>query len=271
MRAWLGLLAVLVALVACQADPSDGVAETSTLSAVAISASRVAALGRLEPRLGVIQVAAPSPDAVIGRLLVEEGQRVEGGEVVAIIVGEELRAVQLARAEINVAHAERELQRLEKLQTAGAAPTVDLDRALHDRDVARTARSEARAEFELLRVRAPITGQVLAVHTRAGERAGEQGIVDLGDTSAMYAIAEVYETDIARIRLEQHATISSPVLSQPLQGVVEQIGLTIGQKDILTTDPVADADARVVEVKIRLEQPVSAATLTHLRVDVVLD
>jgi HlyD family secretion protein len=50
--------------------------------------------------------------------------------------------------------------------------------------------------------------------------------------------------------------------------VVERVGLKIDKNDVLTTDPVADADARVVEVEIRITDPAPAARLTNLRVDV---
>jgi HlyD family secretion protein len=54
---------------------------------------------------------------------------------------------------------------------------------------------------------------------------------------------------------------------------VAEIGLQIGKKDVLGTDPVADADARVVEVKIRLDPSSSkqVADLTNLQVNVVID
>jgi HlyD family secretion protein len=52
---------------------------------------------------------------------------------------------------------------------------------------------------------------------------------------------------------------------------VERIGLEVGKKDVLSTDPVADADARVVEVEIRLRDSEPAAALTNLRVEVVLE
>ncbi len=87
----------------------------------------------------------------------------------------------------------------------------------------------------------------------------------------MYAIAEVYETDIGRVRIGQRAVIRSPALPHPLDGIVERIGLKIGKKDVLSTDPVADADARVVEVDILLSEPELAAMFTNLRVDVVID
>ena len=48
-------------------------------------------------------------------------------------------------------------------------------------------------------------------------------------------------------------------------------GLKVGKKDVLSTDPVADADARVVEVDIRLDDAEPAAALTNLRVDVTIE
>jgi HlyD family secretion protein len=119
-------------------------------------------------------------------------------------------------------------------------------------------------------VRSPIEGQVLEIHAREGERVGAEGIVELGRTQAMYAVAEVYETDIGRVRVGQRARITSPALVRDLEGEVERIGLKIGKKDVLGTDPVDDADARVVEVEIRLLEPALAARLTNLRVDVVI-
>jgi HlyD family secretion protein len=51
---------------------------------------------------------------------------------------------------------------------------------------------------------------------------------------------------------------------------VDHIGLQIGKKDVLDTDPAADTDARVVEVKIRLDPEASqvVAGLTYLQVNV---
>jgi HlyD family secretion protein len=120
-------------------------------------------------------------------------------------------------------------------------------------------------------VRAPIDGQILKIHAREGERVGPEGILEIGETAAMYVIAEVYETDIGRVRVGQRARITSPALAQPLEGAVERIGLRIGKQDVLGTDPVADVDARVVEVEVRLDDAAPAAHLTNLRVDVVIE
>jgi ABC exporter DevB family membrane fusion protein len=131
----------------------------------------------------------------------------------------------------------------------------------------------AQAELALASVRTPKNGQVLKIHTWPGELVGNQGILALGETNQMYVRAEVYETDISRVQVGQFAQISTDGLTGNLQGVVDEIGLQIGRQDILGTDPVADADARVVEVKIRLD-PLSSekvAGLTNLEVYVIIN
>jgi hypothetical protein len=53
---------------------------------------------------------------------------------------------------------------------------------------------------------------------------------------------------------------------------VTEIGLQIGKKDVLGTDPAADSDVRVVEVKISLDADSSqkVRTLTNLQVNVII-
>jgi HlyD family secretion protein len=86
----------------------------------------------------------------------------------------------------------------------------------------------------------------------------------------MYAVAEVYETDIGLVRVGQKGRVTSPVLSEALTGTVEQIGNMIAKNDILDVDPTANTDARVVEVKIRLDNSAPAARLINLQVYVLI-
>jgi HlyD family secretion protein len=128
----------------------------------------------------------------------------------------------------------------------------------------------AQARLELTIIRAPRAGRVLKVHTHAGEAIGNNGILDLGDTRQMYAVAEVYETDVGQVKLGQPATISSRngAFDRPLTGRVAEIGWQIFKNDVLDDDPAARADARVVEVKIRLDDSKPVESLTNLQVDV---
>jgi HlyD family secretion protein len=234
--------------------------------------ARVAALGRLEPGEGVIRVAGPPrPAVVIEQLLVEEGDRVEEGQPIATLAGIGVQQADVARLRAELANAERELQRNRSLRR-GSVLSESSFRALElARDVAAARLRGAEAELELSTVRSPITGQVLAVHARRGERVGIDGIAEIGDTAKMYAVAEVYETDIGRVHPGQQARVRSAALDRELPGVVERVGLEIGKQDTLSTDPVAAVDARVVEVRVRLLEPQAAAALTNARVDVVIE
>ena len=93
----------------------------------------------------------------------------------------------------------------------------------------------------------------------------------MGDTSRMRAVAEVYETDIARVQLGQRATITSRALEHPITGKVVELGRMVFKNDVLNVDPAARADARVVEVRIELDDAEAAAGLTNLTVDVLIN
>ena len=97
---------------------------------------------------------------------------------------------------------------------------------------------------------------------------GPDGIAELGRTDQMYAVAEVYETDIGKVHVGQRATITSPALHGELLGTVERIGMKIGKRNVLDDDPAASTDARVVEVHIRLDDSGAVAGLTNLQVEV---
>jgi len=115
-------------------------------------------------------------------------------------------------------------------------------------------------------VRAPVDGVVVEVMVHAGEQVGPAGILELAETGLMYAVAEVYETDIARVRPGQQAIVRSAALRDALAGVVERVGLKVGRLDTMGADPAARSDARVVEVWIALADPARAAGLTDLEV-----
>jgi HlyD family secretion protein len=131
----------------------------------------------------------------------------------------------------------------------------------------------AEARLERTIIRAPSAGRVLRVVTQSGEAIGTNGILDLGDTSQMFVVAEVYETDVGLVRPGQPAVISSRngAFSKPLTGKVSSIGWQIFKNNVLDDDPAANADSRVVEVKIRLDNGKAVEALTNLQVDVKIN
>jgi HlyD family secretion protein len=132
------------------------------------------------------------------------------------------------------------------------------------------------AELDDYYVRSPVAGQVLKINTRVGEQVNtSQGIVELGRTQQMYAIAEIYETDVGKIRVGQRAAVVSEHggFTGTVYGTIDHIGLQIKKQDILDSDPAADKDARVVEVKVRLDarDTPKVASLTNLQVRITVD
>ncbi len=185
--------------------------------------------------------------------------------------------------------AARQSKRKTELLGRGLASDEESERARGDaeagsaacaarRAAARVAESEItagearitrfQAELERGSIRAPFAGRVLDVITRQGEIVGAAGILELGRVGAMYAIAEVYETDVAGVRKGMRATVTSSALPRPLAGIVERVRPKVQKLDTIGTDPAARKDARIVEVEIKLVEPAAAANLTNLQVDV---
>ncbi|MEL7315810.1 MAG: HlyD family efflux transporter periplasmic adaptor subunit [Cyanobacteria bacterium J06559_3] len=155
---------------------------------------------------------------------------------------------------------------------------VDRQVAQVELDRARIAVEQRQADLEDTQVRVPVAGQILRINTRVGEQVNtQQGIVELGRTEQMYAIAEVYETDIVRVQTGQPATITSEYggFEGEVRGIVDHVGLQIGDRQLSegSSNPTQDENARIVEVKIRIvpEDNPKIAALTNMQVRVAID
>jgi len=89
----------------------------------------------------------------------------------------------------------------------------------------------------------------------------------------MLAIAEVYQTDIGKVKLGQQAVITSQAFGGELRGKVSQIGLQVGRQNVFSNQPGENLDSRVVEVKIRLnpEDSKKVASFTNLQVQAAIE
>lgn len=193
-------------------------------------------------------------------------QRTETRRVEEEIENAEATLVQLEEEQnTSVSLAEQQLQSAEADLTLSQVQ-VAVDSAQQNLDLV-----DARLERTI--IRAPRDGRVLRVMVKSGEAITSEGILDFGDTSQMYVVAEVYETDVGRVVLGQPATIVSRngAFDETLTGEVTDIGWQIFKNDVLDDDPAANADARVVEVKIRLDDSDPVQGLTNLQVDVRID
>ena len=171
----------------------------------AMSQERViSSLGRIEPSGGIINLAGPSgPLAVIKELKVSEGDFVKKGHVVAVLDSYSLRQAEVQRLQAVLKNANSKLARQKSLAKTSATSVTNLDAAQLDVNVARADLAAANASLEHALVKSPLDAQVLEIHAQPGERIGIDGLLELGQTQKMYAVAEVYETDIALVTIGQ--------------------------------------------------------------------
>ena len=130
----------------------------------------------------------------------------------------------------------------------------------------------AEVDLDLSQVRAPLAGQIIKVNSKTGEVVSQtNGVVEIGNTSQMYVVAEIYETDIGKIKVGQKANIQSEAFEGEITGKVDRIGLRIAKNDVLGTDPAAKTDVRIIEVKIKLDNSQKVSALTNLQVRVKVE
>jgi HlyD family secretion protein len=298
----------------------------------------VSALGTIAPRGRIRHVAAPSSFSRVGRLMVDEGDQVTPGQVLAHSDDHGLRASELQQAqsqvqiaqskldrllagpdpyEVNVLavslssaaesyqQRERELERATALAKNDSVSRQELEDAKLRVSLAKFAVQELEAKQRLLEsvrqedvqvlraelqaaitrkdtasenlslseIASPIDGRVLRVHVREGERPGESGILELGDTRQMQAIAEVYEADAIRLKIGSPARVMLKSGGRELSGTVTHVRPVVGRKTVLDNDPVSDADARVVEAVIDLPQQdgLIVQSLSNAAVTVIIE
>lgn len=148
---------------------------------------------------------------------------------------------------------------------------VNADQAEVRRAIA--AAKQAKANLEDAYVRSPQNGVVMEIHTRPGELVSEDGIAELGQTSQMYAVAEVYQSDVSKVSPGQQVRVTSDSIPGELRGTVERVGSQVRRQEIINTDPSSNIDSRVVEAHVALDDASSqkAAKFTNLQVRVAIE
>lgn len=164
----------------------------------------------------------------------------------------------------------RILEARKRLAAASVVRKEDIDLAEAEVRAAQADLDQAQLEVETSFVRSPSRARVLRVIAHAGEPIGPSGIAELAETDRMMVIAEVYETDIARVHLGQKAKVTSELLPRALEGVVAYISPLVKPQQTASGNPGAPADARVFEVRIRIPDTDLLADRINGRVDVVI-
>lgn len=244
----------------------------------------IGALGRIEPRSRVIKVShnAGLQSARVEQLFINESDHVNAGDTLAILSDHSKKKaeVEAAIARIKVLEAQRAAEQIlhtynrkehlrhQSLQpdAAVSASQAEAKKMAYEQSLANINRltaeiQQAQAEMKVAQaeldntiLRAPIHGMILRIHSRASERIGDNGLLELADLTQLDVVAEVYETDLHRVKAGQIGCISGAGFNQTYLAQVRELGHLVRKNDINDTDPLSDRDNRIIEVRLTLEE-----------------
>jgi RND family efflux transporter MFP subunit len=185
----------------------------------------VKATGVIKPMVGAQVNVGSSASGVVMHLYVRIGDRVQKGQLLAVLDSRELTAkrdadvaaLQLARA--NLDYAQTDLRRKQELKAAQIIAPSELDVATQAYAVAEQQYNQAQANLQdaatqlgYTQIFAPIAGVVSAVSTEEGETVtagfATPNFLTLLDLSRLEVWAYVDEMDIGRIRIGQNASFT---------------------------------------------------------------
>ncbi len=234
----------------------------------------VAALGQLSPAGDIRQLAAPisqfGSSPRLSKLLVKEGDFVKEGSVLAVFENRKKLVADLEKKNnliktniLEISLKEDQIKRYELAVENSAYSLVQLSQKkdellkLQKQKIINVG-DKKNIEIDLFnsQLRSPIDGYILDINTRVGERSKNEGILDIGSSQNMEALIEVYESDINRVFISQNVELSSENggFKKILTGEVIRISPQVKQRKVLSTDPTGDADARIIEVLVKLNQ-----------------
>jgi HlyD family secretion protein len=204
------------------------------------------------------------------------------GAIAASELDRKRLALETAQAQLNEARAkldqsadtlgEQVRQARATLDQIAEVRPVDVQVGQAEVDKAIAAVKKANADLAEAYIRAPSSGRILDIYAKPGEVVGDKGIAELGQTSQMQVVAEVYQTDIGKVREGQQAIITSESFPNQLRGTVRLVGLQVIKQEITSGEPGENLDRKVIEVRIRLnpEDSQRVANLTNLQVQVAI-
>jgi RND family efflux transporter MFP subunit len=217
------------------------------------------AVGRVITASGPLAAKRDQPIGIAGqggrlvRVLVDAGQWVHGGQVLAI-VDRSVQAQQAAQlsaqiqaARADAALAESNYERAIALQGRGFVSKAEIDSKKAARDAAyaqvRVAQAQlgaTRAQIGQLSVVAPASGLILARSVEVGQivSPGSGALFRLAEGGAMEMQAQLSQQDLASVRVGMPATVTPVGSPSSLGGTVWQVA------------PVIDPQSRLGQVRI---------------------
>jgi membrane fusion protein (multidrug efflux system) len=150
----------------------------------------------------------PEVTGRVEEITVTEGDWVESGQVLALIGNPSIEA-SLDRARIERASARQSADKARELFAQGAISQLEFDQALDAEKTADISWREATENEGFTKIKAPISGEVVAIDIHVGEQAGGARAFHLVDTRSLRVITELPELDLNKLKRDQVVELSS--------------------------------------------------------------
>ena len=243
----LSLVVLASILVACGDEPPP---PTETVRAIRTVTVAEPASGKSRRFSGVVEAASTSSLSFevpgnVQEVKVDVGERVSQGQVLATLddktyrLNVEAAEATLGRAEVELADADRESERLQQIagRDRGLVSQQMLDQARANYDAARKSLSYTRSRLNLTQrdldrtvLKAPFDGIVTERHVDPFQEVDRgQRLFDLHAEGAMEAAISVPESEIKQVYLGLSGDISLPAIPGPVyKGIVTEISNAAG-------------------------------------------
>ena len=238
----------------------------------------IVAPGIVEPWGGQVDLAAQEP-GWIARILVEEGDVVREGQLLAVLEdGAQRHAVELAQAELAEAtaragFARATAARISRLHATGNVSDNEADRVAADaaEQTAAAERSAARlrlaqADLARRRITAPSAGSILLSRFHPGEfySTAAGPLFVLGDMSHLQVRLEVDEIDAHDAQGGAPCALYADGGQRLAEGTIVRLAPKMGRRGLPLESPTARADVRIREMFVEI--PATAALVPGQRV-----
>lgn len=214
-------------------------AETGTISAYY---GGTATLEAEDEALVVNRVAG-----IVKEIFVEEGDRVEPGQLLAKLDDERL-AVEMARAQSNLNKLKADLTRNKELFEKKLISAEQYQNALYDYETQKSVVELAKLDLKFTEVRAPISGVISERMIKRGNLTAQNSeMFRITDFDPLLAVMYVPEKEIAKIAPGQRVALSFDAMGELFEGTVARISPVVDQETgtLKTTIEVRDESNRL--------------------------
>ena len=280
--------ALLIVLASCKhsAEEAEDKPAAATVTCAPVAQTNV------DEIVDVTGVVAPPPkvDAVVSspiagrvaKVLVEEGDHVDAGALIALIEDPALPAGSL-EAKANVAGAraaktaaDQEVARQERLVTSGIGARRDLDdakakaaAAAAELDAALARSGLATSQLARREIRAPRSGVVLHLHRKAGETvdgSGANPIAEIADLTVLEVHAHATPVVLARLTDRMTATVTVLGGTKPIAATIVRVAPAVDPATLLGLVRLQLASTDGVKVGTSASAQITVATRPGIRV-----